>query len=83
MEKFLYRTNTFLKITLHKMLSNVFIQLNIDYTYHVQYPNLNEKKKIQITQNKCIYFYKNGIIYPAKSFSQLTGYLSIKVWISA
>ena len=27
------------------MLSNVFIQLNIDYTYHVQYPNLNEKKK--------------------------------------
>ena len=40
------------------MLGNVIIQSHFDYACSAWYPNLNEKlkKKIQITQNKCIRF---------------------------
>ena len=56
--KFLYRKNRFLSPEIRRMLCNVFIQPHFDYTYPVWYPNLTGKmkKKIQITQNKCIRF---------------------------
>ena len=48
----------FLTPTLHRMLCNTTIQPHFDYAYSAWCSNLNEKlkKKIQITQNKCIRF---------------------------
>ena len=56
--KFLYRKNRFLSPELRRMLCNALIQPHFDYACPVWYPNLTEKmkKKIQITQNKCIRF---------------------------
>ena len=56
--KFLYRKNKFLTPTLRRMLCNAIIQPHFDYACSAWYPNLNEKlkKKIQIAQNKCIWF---------------------------
>ena len=56
--KFIYRKNKFLTPTLCRMLCNAIIQPHFDYACSAWYPNLNEKlkKKIQITQNKCIRF---------------------------
>ena len=56
--KFLYRKNTFLSLELRRMLCNALIQPHFDYACPVWYPNLTEKmkKKIQISQNKCIRF---------------------------
>ena len=56
--KFLYRKNKFLTPTLCRMLCNAIIQPHFDYACSAWYPNLNEKlrKKIQIAQNKCIWF---------------------------
>ena len=48
----------FLTTTLCRMLCNTTIQPHFDYTYSAWCPNLKQKlkKKIQITQNKCIRF---------------------------
>ena len=56
--KFLYRKNRFLSPELRRMLCNALIQPHFDYACPAWYPNLNEKmkKKIRITQNKCITF---------------------------
>ena len=56
--KFLYRKNRFLSPELRRMLCNALIQPHFDYACPVWYPNLTEKmkKKMQITQNKCIRF---------------------------
>ena len=56
--KFLYRKNKFLTPELRRMLCNAFIQPHIDYAYTAWYPDLTEetKKKMQIMQNKCMWF---------------------------
>ena len=56
--KFLYRKNKFLTPELRRMLCNAFIQPHIDYAYTTWYPDLTEetKKKMQIMQNKCMWF---------------------------
>ena len=56
--KFLYRKNKFLTPTLRRMLCNAIIQPHFDYAFSAWYPNLNEKlkHKIQIAQNKCVWF---------------------------
>ena len=56
--KFLYRKNKLLPPTLHRMLCNAIIQPYFDYICSAWYPNLNErlKKKIQVAQNKSIWF---------------------------
>ena len=56
--KFLYRKNKFLTPTLRRMLCNALVQLHFNYACSTWYSNLNEKrkKKIQITQNKCLLF---------------------------
>ena len=56
--KFLYRKSKFLSPELQRMLCNALIQPHFDYACPVWYFNLTEKmkKKIQITQNKCIRF---------------------------
>ena len=57
-QKFLYRKNKFLTPTLRRMLCSALIQLHFDYVCSAWYPNLNEKlkKKIKLSQNKCIWF---------------------------
>ena len=55
--KFLNKKNKFLAPMLRRLLCNVLIQLHFDYASSLYwYPNLTRKmkKKIQITQNKCI-----------------------------
>ena len=56
--KFLYTKNRFLSPEHGRMLCNMLIQPHFDYACPVWYPNLTEnmKKKIQITQNKCMRF---------------------------
>ena len=56
--RFLYQKNRFISPEIRRMLCNALIQPHFDYACPVWYPNLTEKmkKKIQITQNKCIRF---------------------------
>ena len=56
--KFLHRKNKFLTPVLRRLLCNVLIQPHFDYTSSAWYPNLTQKmkNKIQITQNKCIWY---------------------------
>ena len=56
--KFLYRKSQFLTSPLRRLLCNALIQPHFDYACLAWFPNLNKglKKKIQITQNKCMRF---------------------------
>lgn len=56
--KFLYRKNRYLTLPLRRLLCNALIQPHFDYACSAWYPNLskNLKKKLQVTQNKCIRF---------------------------
>ena len=56
--QFLYRQNKFLNKELRRLLCNSLIQPHFDYACASWYPlvNQNFKKKLQITQNKCIRF---------------------------
>ena len=56
--KFLYRKSQFLTTSLRRLLCNALIQPHFDYACSAWYPNLNKglKKKLQITQNKCMRF---------------------------
>ena len=56
--KFLYRKNQFLTTSSRRRLYNALIQPHFGYAYSACYPNLNAglKKKLQITQNKCLRF---------------------------
>ena len=56
--KFLYRKNRFLAPELRQLLCNAIIQPHFDYTCSAWHPNLTQKlkKKLQVTQNKCIRF---------------------------
>ena len=56
--KFFYRQSAFLNKDLRRMLCNSLIQPHFDYASTVWYPNLKKclKKKLQVTQNKCIRF---------------------------
>ena len=57
--KFIYRKNSFLTPELRRMQCNALIQPYFDYSCSAWYCNLNvkyKKKKLQITQNKCIRF---------------------------
>ena len=56
--KFLHRKNKFLTPALCRLLCNVLIQPHFDYASSAWYPNLIQKmkSKIQITQNKCIWY---------------------------
>ena len=56
--KFLYRKQTFFSKPLRRMLCNVIIQPHFDYACTGWYSNLSTKlkKKLQVTQNKCIRF---------------------------
>ena len=55
---FLYKKKRHLNKELRRILCNALIQLHFNYACQAWYPNLNEKtkKKLQILQNKCIYF---------------------------
>ena len=59
--KFLYRKQTFLSSALRRLLCNALIQPHFDYASSAWYPNLikKQKKRVQITQNKCIRFCLN------------------------
>ena len=52
----LHRKNKFLTLALGRLLCNAIIQPHFDYASSAWYPTLTKKmkKKIQITQNKCI-----------------------------
>ena len=54
----LYRKSRSLSPELRRMLCNALIQPHFDYACPAWYPNLTEKmkKKMQVTQNKCISF---------------------------
>ena len=56
--KFLHRKNKFLTPALRRLLCNALIQPHFDYASSAWYPNLTQKmkSKIQITQNKCIWY---------------------------
>ena len=56
--KFLYRKSQFLTTPLRRLLCNALIQPHFDYACSAWYPNLNKglKKKLQVTQNKCMRF---------------------------
>ena len=56
--RFLYRNNQFLSGSLRRLLCNALIQPHFDFACTAWYPNLNLslKKKLQVTQNKCIRF---------------------------
>ena len=56
--KFLYRKSKYLTKSLRRLLCNALIQPHFDYACSARYPNLNKgfKKKLQVTQNKCIRF---------------------------
>ena len=56
--KFLYRKQTFFSKPLRRMLCNAIIQPHFDYACTGWYSNLSTKlkKKLQVTQNKCIRF---------------------------
>ena len=56
--KFLYRKQSFLSHSIRRLLCNALIQPHFDYACSAWYPNLNKKfkKKIQVSQNKCIRF---------------------------
>ena len=56
--KLLHRKNKFLTPALGRLLFNALIQAHFDYASSVWYPNLTQtmKNKIQITQNKCIWY---------------------------
>ena len=57
--KFLHRKNKFLTPALRRLLFNALIQAHFDYaSSSVWYPNLTQtmKNKIQITQNKCVWY---------------------------
>ena len=56
--KFLNRKNKFLTPVLRRLLCNALIQPHFDYASSAWYPNLTQKmkNKIQITQNKCIWY---------------------------
>ena len=56
--KFLLRKNKFLTPVLSRLLCNALIQPHFDYEPSAWYPNLTQKmkNKIQITQNKCIWY---------------------------
>ena len=57
--KFLHRKNKFLTPALRRLLFNALIQAHFDYaSSSVWYPNLTQtmKNKIQITQNKCLWY---------------------------
>ena len=57
--KFVYRKNRFLTPTLRQLLCNALIQPHFDYACSAWYSNLTKKlkKRIQISQNKCIRFF--------------------------
>ena len=65
--KFLYRKNRYLTKELRRMPCNVLIKPHFDDACPAWYPNLNEKtkKKIQVTQNKCIRFCLNPFMTQA------------------
>ena len=83
----LKRKNKFLALKLPGMLGNPLISPHFDYACSTWYPNFIEKlKKENTNQTSLSAFALNwtkGIIYPAKSSGQLTGYLLIKQCISA
>ena len=56
--KFLHRKNKFLTPALRRLLCNALVQPHFDYASSAWYPNLTQKmkNKIQITQNKCIWY---------------------------
>ena len=56
--KFLYRKSQYLTKSLRRLHCNALIQPHFDYACSAWYPNLNKgfKKKLQVTQNKCIRF---------------------------
>ena len=59
--KFLYRKQKFLTKDLKRLLCNALIQPHFDFACLAWYPNLNKKlkKKVQVSQNKCIRFCLN------------------------
>ena len=56
--RFLYRQGKYLNSRLRRMLCNTLIQPHFDFACSAWYPNLTKglKKKLQISQNKCIRF---------------------------
>ena len=59
--RFLYRKSRFLSPPLCRLLCNSLIQPHFYYACSAWYPNLNKrlKSKLQILQNKCIWFCLN------------------------
>ena len=59
--KFLYRKQSFLESSTHRMLLNALIQPHFDYACTSWFPMLNKRlsKKVQSAQNKYIRFYLN------------------------
>ena len=59
--RILYRKNRFLSPPLCRLLCNSLIQSHFDYTCSAWCPSLNKrlKSKLQILQNKCIWFCLN------------------------
>ena len=59
--RFLYRNKSFLNPQLRRLMCNALIQPHFDYASSTWYLNLTEKfkKKIQVSQNKCIRFCLN------------------------
>ena len=56
--KFLYRKRKFLNLTNKKLLAMSLIQCHFDYACSFWYPGLSKvvKNKLQVTQNKIIWF---------------------------
>ena len=56
--RFVYRQGKYLNPRLRRMLCNTLIQPHFDFACSAWYPNLTKglKKKLQISQNKCIRF---------------------------
>ena len=59
--KFLYRKQKFLSLSSRRLLCNALIQPHFDYACAAWYPLLNKRqsKRIQIAQNKCIWYCLN------------------------
>ena len=80
---FLHRKkNKFLTPALRRLLCNCLIQPHFDYVLSVWYPNLTQrmKNKIQITQNKCIWycFQLDKMTHVSKNEFETLNWLPIK-----
>ena len=80
--KFLNRKNKFLTPVLRRLLCNALFQAHFDYALSAWYPNLTQKmkNKIQITQNKCIWYclQLDKMTYTSKNEFETFNWLPVK-----